>query len=84
MVLNVVVVVVVVIVVVVVVAVFVVSVVGVVVAVVAVFIVGVVIAIESSKSGSKPSVLDTFDLEMCFVPQRRALFLTSQLPKVLR
>ena len=26
------------------------------------------------KSGSKPSVFDTFDLEMCFAPQRRALF----------
>ena len=26
------------------------------------------------KSGSKPSVFDTFDLKMCFAPQRRALF----------
>ena len=46
----------------------------VVVVVVVVFLVGVVIAIESSKSGSNPSVLNTFDLEMCLAPQRRALF----------
>ena len=26
------------------------------------------------KKGSKPSVFDTFDFEMCFAPQRRALF----------
>ena len=26
------------------------------------------------KSGPNPSVFDTFDLEMCFAPQRRALF----------
>ena len=32
------------------------------------------IAIESSKSGSKPSVFDTFDFQMCFSPQRRVLF----------
>ena len=29
------------------------------------------------KSGSKPSVFDTFDLRMCFAPQRRALFSTA-------
>ena len=27
-----------------------------------------------SKSGPRPSVFNTFDLEMCFAPQRRALF----------
>ena len=30
--------------------------------------------IWTSKSGPKPSVSNTFDFEMCFVPQRRALF----------
>ena len=30
--------------------------------------------IFTSKKGSKPSVLYTFDFEMCFAPQRRALF----------
>ena len=30
--------------------------------------------ILTSKKGSKPSVFYTFDLEMCFAPQRRALF----------
>ena len=30
--------------------------------------------IRHSKSGSKPSVFDTFDLDMRFAPQRRALF----------
>ena len=40
--------------------------------------------IWTSKSGPRPSVLNTFDLEMCFAPQRRALFSTSQLPKVVR
>ena len=30
--------------------------------------------IWTSKSGPRPSVFNTFDLEMCFVPQRRALF----------
>ena len=30
------------------------------------------------------SVLYTFDFEICFAPQRRALFSTSQLPKMLR
>ena len=28
----------------------------------------------SVKEGSKPSVFYTFDFEMCFAPQRRALF----------
>ena len=28
----------------------------------------------TSKSGPRPSVFNTFDLEMCFAPQRRALF----------
>ena len=40
--------------------------------------------ISTSKSGPRPPVFNTFDLEMCFAPQRRALFLTSQLPKVVR
>ena len=30
--------------------------------------------ILTSKKGSKPAVFYTFDLEMCFAPQRRALF----------
>ena len=30
--------------------------------------------ISTSKSGPRPSVFYTFDLEMCFAPQRRALF----------
>ena len=30
--------------------------------------------IWTSKGGSRPSVFNTFDLEMCFAPQRRALF----------
>ena len=30
--------------------------------------------ISTFKSGLGPSVLDTFDLEMCFAPHRRALF----------
>ena len=30
--------------------------------------------IWTSKSGLRPSVFNTFDLEMCFAPQRRALF----------
>ena len=30
--------------------------------------------ISTSKSGLRPRVFDTFDLEMCFAPQRRALF----------
>ena len=30
--------------------------------------------IRTSKSGPRPSVFNTFDLEMCFAPQRRALF----------
>ena len=30
--------------------------------------------IWTSKSGPRPSVFNTFDLEMCFEPQRRALF----------
>ena len=29
---------------------------------------------STSKSAPRPSVLNTFDLEMCFTPQRRALF----------
>ena len=40
--------------------------------------------ISTSKSGPRPPVFNTFDLEMCFAPQRRALFSTSQLPKVVR
>ena len=30
--------------------------------------------ISTSKSGPRPSVFNTFDFEMCFPPQRRALF----------
>ena len=30
--------------------------------------------IATSKSGPRPSVFNTFDFEMCFAPQRRALF----------
>ena len=30
--------------------------------------------ISTSKSGPRPSVFNTFDLEMCFAPQRRATF----------
>ena len=30
--------------------------------------------ISTSKTGLRPQVFDTFDLEMCFAPQRRALF----------
>ena len=30
--------------------------------------------IWTSKSGPRPSVFNTFDLEICFAPQRRALF----------
>ena len=33
-----------------------------------------VFGIWTSKSGPRPSVFNTFDLEMCFAPQRRALF----------
>ena len=32
----------------------------------------------------EPSVFNTFDLEMCFAPQRRALFSPSQTPKAVR
>ena len=57
----------------------VVVVVAVVVVVVVLVVVVVVVAVVAVvhriiKSGSKPSVFDTFDLEMCFAPQRRALF----------
>ena len=40
--------------------------------------------IWTSKSGPRPSVFNTFDLEMCFAPQRRALFSTSERQKVVR
>ena len=40
--------------------------------------------IWTSKSGPRPSVFNTFDLEMCFAPQRACTFSTSQLPKVVR
>ena len=36
------------------------------------------------KSSESVGVLCTFDFKMCFAPQRRALFRTSQLPKVVR
>ena len=40
--------------------------------------------ISTFKSGPKLVCSVHFDLEMCFAPQRRALFSTSQLLKVLR
>ena len=40
--------------------------------------------IWTPKSVPNPSVFYTFDFEICFAPQRRALFSTSQLPKVVR
>ena len=39
--------------------------------------------ISTSKSGSTMVCFVRFDLETCFAPQRRALFSTSQLPKVV-
>ena len=43
-----------------------------------------ILNISASKSGPNPSVFNAFDFQMCFAPQRRALFSTPQLPKVLR
>ena len=40
--------------------------------------------ISTSKSAPRPPVFNTFYFQMCFAPQRRALFSTSQLPKVVR
>ena len=40
--------------------------------------------ISTSKSAPNPSVFCTFDFEMCFAPQKRRTFSTSQLPRVLR
>ena len=40
--------------------------------------------IWTSKSGPRPSVFNTFDLEMCFAPTTACTFSTSQLPKVVR
>ena len=40
--------------------------------------------IATSKSGPRMLCFVHFDFEMCFAPQWRAFFLTSQLPKVLR
>ena len=40
--------------------------------------------ISTSKSAPRPRCFVHFDLQMCFAPLRRALFSTSQLPKVLR
>ena len=40
--------------------------------------------ILTSKSALRPPVCFTFDFEICFAPQRRPLFSTSQIPKVLR
>ena len=34
-----------------------------------------------SKNGPRPSVFNTFDFEMCFAPQRRALFRHPNLQK---
>ena len=40
--------------------------------------------ISTAKSGPDLVCFVHFDFEMCFAPQRRALFSTSQLPKVVR
>ena len=40
--------------------------------------------ILTSESGPNVVIFTEFDFEMCFVPQRRALFWTSQRPRVLR
>ena len=40
--------------------------------------------ISTSKSGPRLRCFVHFDFQMCFAPQRRALFSTSQLPKVVR
>ena len=40
--------------------------------------------ISTSKSGPSMLCFAHFDFQMCFAPQRRALFSTSQLPKVVR
>ena len=40
--------------------------------------------ISTSKSGPELVCFVHFDFEMCFAPQLRALFWTSQLPKVVR
>ena len=40
--------------------------------------------IRTSKSGANMWCFVHFDLEMCFAPQRRALFRHLQLPKVVR
>ena len=40
--------------------------------------------ISTSKSGPTPSVFNTFYFQMCFAPQQRCTFSTSQLPKVVR
>ena len=40
--------------------------------------------ISTPKSGPGPSVFNTFGSQMCFAPQRRAPFSTSQLPKVVQ
>ena len=40
--------------------------------------------IATSKSGPRMTCFDTFYFKMCFAPQRRALFSTSHLPKVVR
>ena len=40
--------------------------------------------ISTSKSGPRMVCFVHFDFQMCFAPQRRATFSTSQLPKVVR
>ena len=40
--------------------------------------------ISTSKSGPDLVCFVHFDLEMCFAPERRALFSTAQFPKVVR
>ena len=43
-----------------------------------------ILNISTSKSAPNPSFFYAFDIKMCFALHRRALFLTSQLPQVLR
>ena len=40
--------------------------------------------IKPPKSGPYPSVFPHFDLQICFAPQRRGIFLTSERPKWVR
>ena len=42
------------------------------------------VVISTSKTAPKPSIFSTIYFQICFAPQRRVLFSTSQLPRVLR